>query len=143
MEETFPSAPANEPKRTPLLSFLLILSFAGSGMMLFAFLMIGLFYDNFVLITQSPALIMPGKEIVVNTPPWAFFFGFLFYSLSLSGTIYMWQLKKTGFHIYTLSQFFLLFLSTYVIYPREITLGDLLFSVMFVLLYATHLKLMK
>lgn len=143
MEETEPSGQETQkPARTSLLTLLCILSFIGSGLMLFSFLMIGLFYGTFAEISQNKAMQLPGADIILGTPPWAFLVTAFCYAMSLLGALYMWRLKKVGFHVYTLAQFFLLFLSSFVIYPASISFGDLLLSLMFVVLYATHLRLM-
>lgn len=145
MEETnFSETENTKPGRTPLLTLICILTFIGSGLAMFSFLMIGLFYPAFIEATLSSKLAFPEVGIIIkNTPPWAFFIAGLSYGLSLVGALLMWKLQKIGFHAYTLAQFSLLFITSFAIYPREFAGGDLLFSTIFVLLYATHLRLMK
>lgn len=145
MEETSSTDTENKiPGRSPLLTLLCILTFTGSGLAAFSFLMIGLFYPVFIEATKTSKLAFPEVGVVLlNTPPWAFLLAGFSYTLSLAGALLMWKLRKFGFHAYTLAQFSLLFVTTFAIYPREFAAGDLLFSTMFVLLYATHLRLMK
>jgi len=145
MEETFsPETEIKAPVRPAVLSLLCILTFIGSGLAAFSFLMMGLFYPAFVEVSMTSKMALPEVGIIIkNTPPWAFLLAGLSYTISLSGALMMWKLRKTGFHAYTLAQFSLLFITTFAIYPRELAGGDLLFSTMFVLLYASHLKLMK
>lgn len=143
MEETGSSdQETKNTVRPPLLTMLCLLSFIGSGMMLFSFMMLGLFYDTFVTTAQENYKDLPGLDIILGTPPWAFTLTALGYALSLTGAMYMWRLRKTGFHIYTLAQFFLLFITSFIIYPGNISFGDLLLSLMFVLMYASHLRIM-
>jgi hypothetical protein len=143
MEET--GASEQEIKNTtrpPLLTFLCVLTFIGSGLMMFSFMMLGLFYNTFVTTALEAYKDLPGMDIIMGTPPWAFVVTALAYSLSLSGALLMWKMRKAGFHAYTLAQFVLLFLSSFIIYPGNISFGDLLLSLLFVLLYASHLRMM-
>lgn len=126
--------------RPVLLSVVCVLSFIGSGMMLFSFSMLGLFHDTFVQMKDLPQFQMAGMEVILATPPNIFLIGAFFYLATIFGTRQMWNLKKIGFHVYTLSQFALIFLSSFYIFSDHFPSGDLMLSASFVLLYAVFLK---
>jgi hypothetical protein len=71
----------------------------------------------------------------------------LLYAASLTGAILMFQLKKTGFYIYTTAQIFLLLVAPAFIGFNLFTNFGILFSsvftILFIALYAIHLKKMN
>jgi hypothetical protein len=133
-----------EAKRRPfLLSFICVLSFIGSGMMLFSFGMLGLFHDTFVQMKDMPQLQMEGLDVVLATSPHLYLIGALIYLFSILGVLQIWKLKKTGFHIYTISQFALLFLTSFYLFPGRPIINDILVSASFVFFYAVYLREMS
>jgi hypothetical protein len=130
-------------KRPAVLTVVCLLSFAGSGAMFFSFMMAGLFHQTLIELSKIKEYQVPGMDLVVMTKPWVFLTGALAQCLSLSGVFLMWKMRKQGFHIYTLAQFGLLYLSSFYLMPGKFPTADILFSVSFVLLYATFLKMMK
>jgi hypothetical protein len=131
------------PARPVFLSVICILTFIGSGFMAMSFFFSGVFHDLIVKLSKSPELQFPGMELFQYTQPWAFLTGTLFYLASLAGSIFMWNLRKIGFHIYTSSQLALIFLTTFFIYPGGLPSGDLLISSTFILIYFMHLRFMR
>ncbi len=131
------------PGRPAFLTFLCILTFIGSGMLTFSFFFAGLFRPMIVKITELPEFKLPGMEVFKNTPSWVFLLGAVLYAFSLAGSILIWNLRKMGFHVYTVAQIALLFLSTFLIYPGGLPSGDLLFTASFILFYGMHLRFMK
>lgn len=129
-------------KRPELLTLLCILTFIYSGLQtlsnLFMLLNRDFIADNiegsdFQLEDLQPILDMPSLFFLLNT--------FLFTAV-LVGAIYMWSLKKIGFHIYTLAQIALLFVIS-IFNPFNITpFAEILMTSMFILLYYRHLKFM-
>lgn len=129
-------------KRPELLTLLCILTFIYSGLQtlsnLFMLLNRDFISDNiegsgFQLEDLQPILDMPSLFFLLNT--------FLFTAV-LVGAIYMWSLKKIGFHIYTLAQIALLFVIS-IFNPFNITpFAEILMTSMFILLYYRHLKFM-
>ena len=75
------------------------------------------------------------------------FVQFLLYAGSLAGAIMMFQLKKTGFYIYTISQILLLFVpAVFLGFNLFINIGILfssIFTILFIALYAVNLKKMN
>jgi len=126
-------------KRPALLTFLCILSFIGSGLLAFSNLFV---YLNFDLVTHTiqqidwsvwdldPAIILSVDKVY-------FFLTGLLNIISFIGVRYLWRLRKSGFHVYTLSQILLLIVSTIYVYrpSGQFPTFDLLLSSMFILLY--------
>jgi len=146
MEENTLSQPTEtKPKRPNLLTILCILTFIGSGMNLFSSLVIAGFYDIFVEIAKefSEKFNLPGIDMLLETKPLFFLVTGLFYAGSLVGAALMMQLKKTGFHIYTIFQILLVLAPMYFMHLSHPGTPDLLFSGLFVLLYGMNLKYMS
>lgn len=131
------------PVRPVFLSIICILTFIGSGFMAMSFFFSGIFHQLIIQITRQPEFQLPGMEMFENTPAWAFVTGSVFYLISFLGGIFIWNLKKVGFHLYTSSQIALLFLTSFYVYPGGLPSGDLLFTSSFILLYSMHLRIMK
>ena len=146
MEESTPrSLPEAKSKRPTLLTVLCILTFIGSGMNLFSGLVISGFYDVFVEIARefSKKFNIPGIDLLLETKPLFFLVTAIFYAGSLAGAIFMIQLKKIGFHIYTIFQILLILAPMYFMHLASPDLPALLFSGLFILLYSMNLKFMS
>jgi len=135
----------NKPKRPNLLTVLCILTFISSGMNMLSGLVIAGFYDTFVLVAQDFAerFKIPGIDLLLETKPLFFLVSSLFYAGSLTGAIMMINLKKTGFHIYTISQILLLLAPMYFMHLSGPGFPELFFTALFVLLYSTNLKVLS
>jgi hypothetical protein len=146
MEELSPSLlPETKPKRPTLLTVLCILTFIGSGMNLFSGLVIAGFYDVFVEVAQEfgKRFNLPGIDLLLETKPLFFLVTAIFYAGSLAGAILMMQLKKIGFHVYTVFQILLILAPMYFMHLASPGIPELLFSGLFVLLYSMNLKFMS
>ena len=135
----------NKPKRPIALTVLCILTFVGSGMNLFSSLMIAGFYDLFVQIAQEFAtkFELPGIELLMAATPLFFLVSGLVYICSLTGAVFMFLLKKIGFHIYTIAQILLMIAPMYFLHLPGPGIPELLFSGLFILLYSMNLKFMS
>jgi hypothetical protein len=146
MEESFKNEVSeNKPQRPTLLTVLCILTFIGSGMNLFSSFMIAGFYDLFVQISPEIAkeFKWSGIELLTEANPLFFLFSGLFYIGSLIGALFMFFLKKIGFHIYTIAQILLVIAPMYFFHlPGPGTL-ILLVSGLFIFLYSMNLKFMS
>jgi hypothetical protein len=145
MDELNPALlPDTKQQRPTLLTVLCILTFIGSGMNLFSSLIIAGFYELFMEIVQEfgQKFNFPGTELLLEMKPAFFLVNAIFYAGSLVGAIFMMQLKKTGFHIYTIAQVLLLLAPMYFLNLSAPGLPELLFTGIFVLLYGMHLKIM-
>lgn len=137
--------PETAPKRPTLLTVICILTFIGSGMNLFSSLVIAGFYETFVQMAQEFAVKfnIPGMDILSEASPLFFLVSAILYAGSLAGAILMMNLRKAGFHIYTICQILLIIAPMYFLHQRSPGLADLMFSGIFILLYGIHLKIMK
>lgn len=140
-----PLLPETKPKRPTLLTVLCILTFISSGMNMFSGLVIAGFYDVFIVLAQEFAkkFNIPGIELILETKPLFFLVTAIFYAGSLAGAILMMNLKKTGFHVYTVFQILLILAPMYFMHLSSPGFPELLFSGLFVLLYSMNLKFMS
>jgi hypothetical protein len=145
--ENLNPVPGNEPvsKRPTLLTVLCILTFIGSGMNLFSSLFIAGFYDQFVEVMQvfAEKWKLPGIEEFMEARPAFFLASAICYAGSLAGAFMMMRLRKTGFHIYTVSQILLVLAPMYFLHQSGPGIADILFGSLFVTLYALNLKIMS
>ncbi len=130
------------PKRPPLLTVLLILTFIGSGMSAFSFLFVTMSYDEVMRIIEDVYSDFPGVELILSAQKNYFTIGFFLYTISLIGAVLMWKRKKIGFHFYTAAQIFLLALPLVTIPGYRFSIMPVLVTVAFILAYATNLKQM-
>lgn len=146
MEENTPQA--GQPgvsKRPVLLTVLCILTFIGSGMNLFSSLTTALAFDTIMplLMEVAEKLKLPGVEILAMTTPGYLAGNALLYAGSVTGAVLIMKLRKTGFHIYTISQVLLLIFPMYFYKLPSPGIPDLLFTGIFVTLYGSQLRIMK
>lgn len=132
-----------KPKRPDLLTLLCILSFIGSGLAALSNLIVTISWDNIGEIVAASGITVPGIEQMLATSRNFFTISSMLYFISLVGVIKMWKLKKTGFHIYTISQILLLILPSFYISELGFPTIPVLVTTMFVLLYASNLKYMS
>ena len=137
-----PTVPGEKPKRPNLVTVLCILSFIGSGMNFFSSIVIAAFYDSFTEIAKTLAekFSLPGIDVILESPPAFFFTSGLLYAGSFAGALLMWNLRKIGFHVYTIAQILLVLAPMYFLKLPGPSLFDIIFSGMFVLLYSVNLK---
>ncbi len=144
-EQLLPPTPETRPERTRLLTILCILTFIGSGMNLVSNFMIAAFYETFVVVAETFAekFNLPGMEMIAESRPVFFLANGLFYATSLVGSLLMWKLKKSGFHIYTIAQILLVIAPMYFLKMPGPSMPDLLISGTFIILYSMNLKTMS
>jgi hypothetical protein len=145
MEElTQPPLPGEMPKRPGLLTVICILTFIGSGMQLFSSLVIAGFYDMFVEVAKDFAVRfnIPAMEQLMEVKPLFFIVSAILYAGSLTGAILMMNLKKAGFHVYTVSQILLILSPMYFLHLPTPGVLEMLFSGLFIFLYSLNLKYM-
>ena len=146
MEEQ-PLLPATEAKdkRPNLLIILCILTFIGSGLNAFSNLMVFIFFDASMKFAAEmvKAFKLPGMELFLNAKPVYFAVSALINALSLAGAIRMWQLRKQGFHFYTVAQILVILAPMYFFRLPSPDFFSILLSGVFVLLYSSTLKKMS
>lgn len=144
LEENTQIKPFNG-KRPPSLSFLCILTFIGSGVSALSSLFVVMAYDIMPMaVEQSP---IPGAqemlELVLAAGRSFFVYMGLLYGLSLFGAIYMWKMRKRGFHFYTLAQLLLLIVPLLMINGYQTPFSTILLSASFILAYGLNLRFMR
>lgn len=130
--------------RPNLLTILCILTFINSGLTFISSIFIGVFFDQFTVIATDLANLykIPGLEMITEGKPAFFFVNAVLYAVSGSGAFIMWNLKKNGFHVYTIAQILLILAPMYFFNLPGPSVFDIIISGTFVVLYSTHLKLM-
>ena len=134
-----------KPRRPGLLTVICILTYVGSGMNLLSSLIIFLFFDTFKVVAANLAksLNLPGMDMLINGPSIFFAASALIYVGAITGTFLMWQLRKIGFHIYTISQILLVIAPMYFFKLPGPGVMDILIAGVFILLYSMNLKSMS
>ena len=132
-----------QPKRPELLTILCVLSFIGSGLGSFSNLIITLSYSSIVEIYSSSGIDIPGMEEMLSGGRTFFTLSFIIQMLSFIGVLNMWKLNKIGFHIYSISQILILILPSFFIPELDFPIIAILFTAVFIILYASMLKHMS
>lgn len=138
----------NEPKNRPeLLTVLCILTFIGSGTSLLANGVLYLMFDQFKeLIEQQSVFSLLGSDVdlsfLLDIKSGFFLSQLLIYALSLYGAVQMFQLRKIGFHLYTIAQIALLIIPKIFVPVLPFPFFELMVSAVFVYLYYKNLHLM-
>ena len=81
--------------------------------------------------------------MITEGRPVFFFITALLYAVTVGGAILMWNLRKNGFHIYTIAQILQVLAPMYFYHLPSPSFLDIIISGTFVMLYAMHLKIMK
>jgi len=152
------------PKRPGLLTVLCILTFIYSGLkimgsffgMIFSSVSdsfdLGLFDDALEQIDEEflRPFVEKAFEVAQKGIEHAFAISLsnlILYSVSLLGAIFMFQLKRKGFYLYTAAQVLILLISPIFLGWNFITAFDILvsgmFTALFIILYALNLKHMR
>jgi hypothetical protein len=140
-----PQEDQNYAPRLRFLKMLCILTFAGSGLGLFSYGMIGAFYNLF-LKTIPSALGEDQQQVIellLSGGRNFFLLNALLYAVSLRGAYLMFNLKRKGFHFYTISQLFILISPMLFIKGFQMPWMTVLLSVLFIFAYSGFLKIMR
>jgi len=138
----------NETKNRPeLLTVLCILTFIGSGTSLLANGVLYLMFDQLKeLIEQQSVFSLMGSDVdlsfLLDIKSGFFLSQLLIYTLSLYGAVQMFQLRKIGFHLYTIAQIALLIIPKIFVPVLPFPFFELMVSAVFVYLYYKNLHLM-
>jgi len=129
---------------------LCILTFIGSGssalannIMFFTIEDWRLAYENGLFENLGKLFEDEALQILMNVNPGFYLLQSVFYLISLIGAILMWNLRKTGFHLYTVAQILLLISYNLFLSSQPFPFIPLLLSVTFILLYAKNLSFMQ
>ena len=136
-----------EPKkqRPSQLSLLCVLSFVGGGASIFSNFIIYSLFDQIKIYFEDGAIqkilgteIDMGFLLAIN--PNFFLMQIVLFAASVYGVYLMWNLKMTGFHIYSVSQILLLILPEIFVPSLPFPFFEIALTVIFVLLYFKNLK---
>jgi hypothetical protein len=136
----------NNKKRPVSLTVLCILTFIGSGFSAISNLSWAMFYDTFleIVLSNDSEIMQQMADTIMATNKMMFLVDFLLYAGSLAGAILMLNLKKLGFHIYTVANILLALSPAFLVEGQGINfLGLGFITIPFIALYALHLKHMK
>lgn len=145
----------DENPRPTGLTVLCILSFIGSSLVTFSFLIMALSYnainevllygDMFEGLPQFNADLMEELSAqILSAGPYYFWLYALLGGASLFGVIQMWRLKQIGFHIYAIAQILQILLSIWFMKSySNLPWGAIFWTGLFILLYALYLKKFK
>ncbi len=133
-------------KRSQFLSVLCILTFINSGLGIITSLLTPMVSEQLVgFITSMPAYEqnLTQEGLIILKAGWGYYLiALTLISGSLTGAIYMWKLKKIGFHFYTIANI-LLFCLPSVMLGLNFDLIGLVMPGVFIGLYALNLKYMQ
>lgn len=139
-----------ENKRPELLKVLCILTFIGSGLSMISnfimFLTIDIirkYYENGSFDFLDEDIDLSALEILLSANSMYFILQALLFGLALYGAYLMWNLKKIGFHFYTVVQIVLLILPQVFLPSMPFPTFELLLSLVFITLYARNLQYMR
>lgn len=136
--------PTGTPAARPPVFFyiMLVLSMVNAGMTFISSIILGFAAPSIVEMNNNGTL--PISEVfsvavdsLSQMPQYYFFITALFWALSFYGALAMWKLRKTGFHCYTLAQLIILLLTVVILGKAYVALGDIMFTILFILYYAT------
>ena len=124
---------------------MLILSMIGSGLYCLSSLSWGLTAPTIQQMVDSGAIKLQDSmtvafEQMIETPRSFYLWSALLYAVSLTGVILMWNLRKLGFHLYTLAQLFVLVITVLFLGKERLLLGDVMFTLLFIISYYVSLR---
>ncbi len=125
--------------RPPTLEALCLLSFAGGGLGFLLYLAAALFFRTAEkLIDQWSSI----TDTAVLSPGYFMLFSLLFL-ISITGVYLMWKMHRSGFFIYSAAQLGIFCLPLMWLGQEAFSSVSLIFTVMFVSMYASQVKKMK
>lgn len=140
-----------QPKRTTFLLVLCILTFIGSGYSLLYYLLLPFakahlpemmdVYKNFFKDAAIQSQMNEMFNFMAAVPSWKYLLVALGFAGSVTGAALMLKLRKEGFHVYVISQILIFALLSFLIGgPMKSTINDILWTIVFILLYFLQLK---
>lgn len=150
MESTEPTIPTEEitppiQKRNKFLTVLCILTYIGSGLSIIGGIVYALFLDEILLTFEAnPSEFSQALYDSLIMIPKAYFAAEAFLAaLSTFGAILMWNLRKVGFHIYTIANILILGLPIFFGIGQFNFFNLMAITGPFIAMYAMNLKQMK
>lgn len=87
-----------------------------------------------------PEALVTAFEMTLEIPQIVYVILTVLYALSLTGVILMWNLRKSGFHYYTLAQLLILLVPALFMGKGHLAIGDVMLTLLFVAYYFFTLK---
>ncbi|MBP5327221.1 MAG: hypothetical protein J6Y98_04850 [Bacteroidales bacterium] len=134
--------------RRRTLRIVLVLSMIGSGFYFISNTITGIAQPVMKSAYESGAIKLSGQmstytvaiEQMLDTPRSFFLCSALLNAMSLTGAILMWNLRKSGFHMYTLAQMLIMLITVLFLGRESMPLGDIMLTILFVLYYYISLR---
>jgi hypothetical protein len=145
MEENNITENREQQKRPLLLTVLCILTFISTGLSILSSLLIPMLSNVMVEIFKMPQFQSEAspQAIMIIQAGWGYYMIILLLtSFSLTGALMMWNLRKNGFHFYTIANIILFYLPI-LWFNLPFSLAAAFFPAAFIALYAINLKFMK
>lgn len=146
MDENQLIQPEPAPKRPVALTVLCILTFISSGLGILGCLFTPLMADMMIeMLRTTPGYseMLNEQAMMVLKAGWPYYLTLLLLtSGSLTGALMMWNLKKNGFHFYTISNILIYCLPSFML-GIDFNIIGLVFPGIFMGLYAMNLKFMR
>lgn len=143
MEEQ--SYPEQELKRPRFLTLLCILTFISTGFSIIGSIITTPMADFMIEFIRHSPEYNPDEYatlFVLWKMGWGFYLAILLFTLlSLTGALLMWNLKKNGFHFYTIANIILVYLPV-VWAGTPLNIATVFMSAAFIGMYALHLRYM-
>lgn len=123
----------------------LVLSFIGSGTSFFSYLMMSIGFSSMQAMYSAGELTFPSEmtvffEQLMETPRAFFVCSALLYAMSIGGLTLMWNIRKNGFHMYTLAQLLLLLVTVLFLGRERLALGDVMLTLLFIVYYFVAMR---
>lgn len=127
------------------LHIFLVLSMIGSGFALISNIVWGVGLPTMKEMLESGEMVLPSEmtvmmEELIQTPKSFYLCSALLYAASLIGVVLMWNVRKSGFHLYTLAQLLVLLTGVLFLGKDHLVLGDVMLTILFVTYYFMSLK---
>ncbi|MBR4505153.1 MAG: hypothetical protein IKP21_00065 [Bacteroidales bacterium] len=127
------------------LHILLVLSMIWAGLSCMSYLMMGLMLPTFQDYYASHPGMMPEEfhtmmERMFEVPKSYYLVCSLLFALELAGAILMWNLRRSGFHSYTIARLLLLLLPLLFLGRGAMAFGDVMLALLFILVYYLLLR---
>jgi len=134
-----------EEKRPGFLTFLLVLTFIGSGLELLSNLVSPIFLPFFVEVLRNSSSMFTNfieiYEQMLEVPIWQYYLLAFFNATAILGAVYMLKMKRIGYHIYVISQLTQMCIGQFLMGgPFKPTTLSLSITVLFIGLYTIYYK---
>lgn len=134
-------------QRPMLLTVLCVLSFIGSGMGSVSNFFVYLVHPTLIELIDSGTYENMGFDLSFFSAIERTYFllSGLLHVISFTGVVHMWKLRRSGFHLYAISQLLMLILSSVYVYKPLGTypMFDLMFAALFILMYLRFRPIMN